>query len=124
MTRPLHGAGSYSSGNRKHSETRSIPEPKLSRLNQFAILWLCYIHVQLFSQSPSAHVSILFLEEAQEEGEPSAPLPHSPGPSTEMHYETSQPASAVNTIPVAHAQMDRQENEEGWCRIAEEPPDE
>lgn len=80
----------------------------------------------------TAHVSILFLEEAQEEGELSAPLPHteedqnpnSPRPSTDMQHGTSQPASAINIVPVAHAQPDRQEHEDGWCRIVEEPPDE
>jgi len=71
----------------------------------------------------TAHVSVLFLEEFQDEGEPSTPLPHSPGPSTRMHYETSQPASAVNTIPIAHAQTDEQEIEEGGCRIVEESPE-
>jgi len=41
-----------------------------------------------------------------------------------MQHGTSQPASAINIVPVALVQPDRQEPEEGWCRIMEEPPDE
>jgi len=58
------------------------------------------------------------------------PLPHTEEdqnpntlrPTTDMQHGTTQPTSAVNIIPVAQAQLDRQEHEEGWCRILEETP--
>ena len=80
----------------------------------------------------TAHVSVLFIEEAQDEGEPSATIPHneevhnpsSPNPTTDMQQGQPQPASAISLVPDAHAQPDMQELEEGWCRIVEEQPDE
>jgi len=88
----------------------------------------------------TAHVSILFLEEAQDEGDPSAPMPlteedQNPNtlrPIADMQLGTTPQASAVNVNPGAHALPDRHDhataqdqdlNEGGWCRIVEESPD-
>lgn len=67
----------------------------------------------------TAHVSVLFLEETQDEGEPSITLPHSTGPPAAMHHGISKPASA-------QAQMEGMEGTEiddRGCRIVEELPE-
>ena len=80
----------------------------------------------------TAHVSVLFIEESQHEGESNTPIPHSeevhnprsPKPTSEMQKEQPQPASAIISMMEAHVQPDMQEPEMGWCRIVEEELDE
>jgi len=91
----------------------------------------------------TAHISILFLEEAQEEGDPSAPMPitedaHEEGePSAPMliaglQQEMEPPASIANVNPMVPVPPVTRENEAtqaqdlaegGWCMIVEEIPD-
>jgi len=59
----------------------------------------------------TAHVYVIFIEEAQNEGKSSAPIPHhedvhnpsSPQPTSEMHQGQPQPASAISFVPEAYA---------------------
>lgn len=66
-----------------------------------------------------AHVSVLFLEETQDEGQPSITLSHSTGPPAAMHHGISQPA---NTQAQTEG-MEGTKIDDGGCRIVEELPE-
>lgn len=92
----------------------------------------------------TAHVSVLLLEEAQDEGDTTAPMQltedeqdvgdlNTPKPTVGMQLGMVPSTSAVNANPIAPAPPELNDNAVaqaqdlnagGWCRIMEEAPDE